>query len=263
MKRVFSAVLFDLGGTLWDAFAGIPHEQVMREATTRAAEAMLGPRASAEQVDKLALGIVWRANARRADREAAAKVSFADPVFREDDIGSTLVEAGRPFQVEADAEIALAFGRDLCKYDRPFPETIPVLQKLRSARPELKIGIVSNTVVQPEVIDHYLAEQGILPLVDFRILSSELGWRKPHPAIYAAALSKAGVRPEEALFVGDRLLEDIQGPARLGIPGVLRLPPPPAETPDKVKTATGVSDRSRPLGVIRDLYGVLPLLSIE
>lgn len=261
MKGAFSAVLFDLGGTLWDAFAGVTREQVMREATTRVAEAMLGPGAPAEQVDKLALDIVWRINARRADREAAARVSFADPVFREDDIAAVVADAGRPFGAEANAELLLEFGRDLCKCDRPFPETIPVLRRIREARPDLAIGIVSNTVVQAEAIDHYLDLQGILPLVDFRILSSALGWRKPHPAIYAAALSKAGARPEEALFVGDRLLEDILGPGRLGIPGVLRLPPSPAQ--DQMETAADAQGRSRPLAVIRDLYGVLPLLSIE
>lgn len=261
MESAFSAVLFDLGGTLWDAFAGVTRDQVMREATTRVAEAMLGPGAPPEQVDKLALDIVWRVNARRADRDAAARVSFANPVFREDDVLAVLAEAGRPFGAAVTPELALAFGRDCCKYDRPFAETIPVLEKIRAARPDLTIGIVSNTIVQAEAIDHYLELQGILPLVDFRILSSELGWRKPHPAIYAAALSKAGAKPEEALFVGDRLLEDVLGPGRLGIPGVLRLPPSAAD--QQIETAANASDRSRPLAVIRDLYGVLPLLSIE
>jgi len=116
-------------------------------------------------------------------------------------------------------------------------------------------------VVQPSAIDHYLEQQGIMALIDFRILSSELGWRKPHPAIYAAALAKAGVRPEEALFVGDRPLEDVQGPARLAIAGVLRLPQ--AQVSSESGPATGVPSDGRPVAIIRDLYGVLPLLSID
>ena len=51
--------------------------------------------------------------------------------------------------------------------------------------------------------------------------SSEVGVRKPHPRIYADALFKLGVEPRNALFVGDRVKEDIQGPKTLGMRAVL------------------------------------------
>jgi putative hydrolase of the HAD superfamily len=41
--------------------------------------------------------------------------------------------------------------------------------------------------------------------------------RKPGPAIYRAALDQIGVEPANALFVGDRVREDVQGPAALGM----------------------------------------------
>src|SRR2546423_7310140 len=51
--------------------------------------------------------------------------------------------------------------------------------------------------------------------------SSEVGVRKPHPRIYADALRKLGVEARRALFVGDRVKEDIQGPKTLGMRAVL------------------------------------------
>ena len=41
--------------------------------------------------------------------------------------------------------------------------------------------------------------------------------RKPHPAIFERALEALGVAPENALFVGDRLFEDVRGAAELGM----------------------------------------------
>jgi len=49
------------------------------------------------------------------------------------------------------------------------------------------------------------------------VFSSELGVRKPHPAIYLHVLELLGVAPDAALFVGDRLREDVAGPAALGM----------------------------------------------
>ena len=53
--------------------------------------------------------------------------------------------------------------------------------------------------------------------VDAIVFSSEVGLRKPAPRIYQAALERLGVEPADALFVGDRVREDVQGPAALGM----------------------------------------------
>ncbi|TMG31944.1 MAG: HAD family hydrolase, partial [Chloroflexi bacterium] len=51
--------------------------------------------------------------------------------------------------------------------------------------------------------------------------SSEVGVRKPHPQIFTDALRKVGVDAARAVFVGDRVREDVQGPQRLGMRAVL------------------------------------------
>jgi putative hydrolase of the HAD superfamily len=58
---------------------------------------------------------------------------------------------------------------------------------------------------------------GLAELLDFAVFSSEVGKRKPHPAIFERALEALDVTPAETLFVGDRLYEDVRGAADLGM----------------------------------------------
>ena len=51
--------------------------------------------------------------------------------------------------------------------------------------------------------------------------SAEFGAAKPDPAIFARGLELAGVRPEEALHVGDSPVEDGEGARAAGIRAVL------------------------------------------
>ena len=61
------------------------------------------------------------------------------------------------------------------------------------------------------------AEIGLLDRLDAVALSAEVGKRKPHPAIFEAALAQVGVEAGEALMVGDRLREDVAGAQALGM----------------------------------------------
>ena len=58
---------------------------------------------------------------------------------------------------------------------------------------------------------------GLAERLDFSVFSSEVGTRKPHAAIFERALEALGVRPENALFVGDRLYEDVRGSGEMGM----------------------------------------------
>jgi putative hydrolase of the HAD superfamily len=64
---------------------------------------------------------------------------------------------------------------------------------------------------------------GLAERLDAAVFSSEIGKRKPHPAIFEAVLSRLGVAPEETLFVGDRRYEDVRGAKELGMTTVLAL----------------------------------------
>jgi putative hydrolase of the HAD superfamily len=57
----------------------------------------------------------------------------------------------------------------------------------------------------------------------------EIGYLKPHPAIFRRALSDVGVAAEEALMVGNSLAEDIAGAQALGIRAAWKRSAPDAE----------------------------------
>jgi putative hydrolase of the HAD superfamily len=98
---------------------------------------------------------------------------------------------------------------------RVSPETVATLEALK-ARGYL-LGVISNTVFLRRWI-HHLPLLGPGGLLDALLLSTDLGLRKPHPLTYQTVLARLGVPKEEALFVGDRIVEDIRGPREFGIP---------------------------------------------
>jgi putative hydrolase of the HAD superfamily len=93
--------------------------------------------------------------------------------------------------------------------------THALLESLR--RRGLKLGVVSNALDPPSLLHRDLADAGVAERVDFAVFSSEVGRRKPDPAIFRRALEALEVEPAVALFVGDRLYEDVLGASRVGM----------------------------------------------
>jgi putative hydrolase of the HAD superfamily len=93
--------------------------------------------------------------------------------------------------------------------------THALLDSLRARR--LKLALVSNAFDPGWLLHRDLEQMGLGDRLDFAVFSSEVGKRKPHPAIFERALSELGVAAEDAVFVGDRLYEDIRGAGELGM----------------------------------------------
>jgi putative hydrolase of the HAD superfamily len=87
----------------------------------------------------------------------------------------------------------------------------------------LKLGLVSNAFDPPWILHHDLERQGLAGRIDVAVFSSEVGRRKPDPAIFETALEALGVEGEETMFVGDRLYEDVRGAGELGMTTVQAL----------------------------------------
>lgn len=143
--------------------------------------------------------------------------------LREIDIAreaSNLIRAARATVPGPTAEaIAQLFSEaDIARF-RPALDCASRVEAFRRAG--FRLAIVSNTSSSPALMSAYLASAGLHDLFDAIVFSSALGWRKPDPRVYHAALGGLGVAAGEALFVGDRVLQDVTGRQAIGIPAVL------------------------------------------
>lgn len=86
-----------------------------------------------------------------------------------------------------------------------------------------KIGVISNTLYSRDLLDTDLLVLGLDPFIEYRIYSSEIGYRKPHPIIFQAAVDTMLLQPQEIIYVGDRLRVDMLGAGKAGLQPVLLL----------------------------------------
>jgi HAD superfamily hydrolase (TIGR01662 family) len=102
-----------------------------------------------------------------------------------------------------------------------FPEVPQTLQTLLDN--DIKIGIVTNAFQTMVMRDRELSDHGLLDyFATCRFAAADVGYLKPHPAIFEAALDCIGTQPEETVFVGDNLNADIAGAQRVGMKAVWR-----------------------------------------
>ena len=57
--------------------------------------------------------------------------------------------------------------------------------------------------------------------VDALVISSEVGFRKPHPAFFQAVCERLGLAPRQVLCVGDDIENDVRGALRAGLSAML------------------------------------------
>lgn len=108
---------------------------------------------------------------------------------------------------------------------------------LRSLRARgLRIGLLSNTHWPPAYHERFLARDGLDELIDARLYTSTMPFMKPHPEAFYRALDALGITDaRRAVFVGDRLFDDVHGAQRVGMRAVHRpndAVPTYAVTPD-------------------------------
>ena len=86
----------------------------------------------------------------------------------------------------------------------------------------IRIGILSNTIWPRDRHESIFARDEVLALIDGAVYTSEIAWTKPHAEAFRAALAAVGVAdPGRAVFVGDRLFDDIHGAQAVGMRAVL------------------------------------------
>src|SRR3989440_5926353 len=208
------AVVLDLGHTIID-FG--PAEDALRDSYVRVL-ALLTGRARAELPS--AEGMVQGVSRRIVD---AINESYLREELEELDIlalfDSSLRELGFHLDPASVRRIAVMEHRALASGEVLPAENLAAIRHLKAQG--LKLGLVSNVTLLPEMMREDMERLGLLEYFDVTVFSSEEMVRKPHPRIYQAALTRLGVPAAGAVFVGDRLKEDVRGPKEVGMRAVL------------------------------------------
>jgi HAD superfamily hydrolase (TIGR01549 family) len=202
------AVLFDLGGTLF----------------------------SNRDIPRVCMPVLKEA-ARRLD--VAGGLSRVGPAFLEATRITNADYLGRPFYLHRDLFIDTArrlvellglppsdeFGEWFYAAQREVMirgmvlrrDCLETLEVLRSRG--LLLVLVSN--IDDDFLEPMLEHLSLRPRFDHWISSERAGSCKPHSGIFHYALARAGCGPDQAVFVGDSRVHDIQGARAVGLRSVL------------------------------------------
>lgn len=196
------AVLLDAGNTLlcldFPAIAGV----LFRSGIALTAEKL----ARAEYQGRVAVNSTVRADLSSTDRNRA--YTYFAAILT----GAGLSDGDIPSLFDAIRAVNDAEG-----LWRVVPEgTREMLASLRNEG--VKVGVISNADGRVEA---QLAAARLSEHLDFVIDSHRVGVEKPDPRIFRMGLERAGVAPEDAVYVGDLYTIDVLGARAVGMPGVL------------------------------------------
>lgn len=220
----FRALLFDIGDTLWFGRDAPPAAEFRRMAADRAAVALR--RFGVTNADPaLASRTAW--GALEAAMRAARKSDYREPDY---------AEAAR----EALASIGLALTHGQAREfldaiyisgveggKAPYPDATDVLLELR--RRGFLLAAVTNRAFGGERFRADMRDAGLDIGWDAESVSVEVGYLKPHPALFEHSLDQLKIAPGEALMIGNSLAEDVAGAQALGIAAAWRRCAPDAE----------------------------------
>ena len=206
MIRSYKAVFFDAGGTLLHPFPSVG--EIYRDAAAR-----YGCFAPAQTLETL-----FREAWLKRDGLSSLQSHSSQKVERDwwqslvQEVFSQVGGVG-DFEAFFD-ELYDLFARPECW--RLYPGVLDVLLELKSKKK--KLGIVSNWDSRLFVICSGL---GLEDYFEFILASAVFGASKPSPRIFDEALRRAGVRPQEAVHIGDSFEDDVKGARAAGLQAIL------------------------------------------
>jgi len=202
---VIKAVFFDFVGTLiTKAGENVTHQNIVREVLRWARRSDLDP---------LKIWEEYEGESSKLFKELAGKPYVK---IREVDTEAMRIVGERyGFEVPEDFwGISIAMHE---KFGELFPDAVDTIKSLKSIG--LHVGIVTDS--DNDYIEAHLKALGIYDLFDSITTSEDAGFYKPHPKPFQLALEKAGVKPKEALYVGDNPAKDCVGAKNVGMTSVL------------------------------------------
>jgi len=218
------AVLFDVGDTLWHA-PRPPAASVFRKLAAERAAAFLAASGLPSADPALLSRVAWDA------MEEAMRTARATD-RKEPDYAAVARAAA------ASAGIALGYAQAAALLDAiyvsggeggkvAFPGARATLLELRNRG--FLLGIVTNRAFGGDRFRTDLQELDLDIGWDAVSVSVEVGFLKPHPALFEHALAALEVAPGETLMVGNSLVEDVAGAQALGMAAAWKRCRPDAE----------------------------------
>lgn len=225
-ERMTAAVFFDAGNTLFtertsraEVYARVASQQGIRVEVAAVANAMATVHAELPMIVE-GFFRYSRGWFRRFIAEVFAR------------LGHVSVGA------EVEAGLFAAFTR--ADTFRVFDDVVPVLQCCRDQG--LRLGVVSNW---SPALEELLEALDLRRFFDVVISSARVQWEKPDPRIFHCALERLGIAAADALHVGDRRDNDVDGARAAGL-RALRVDRSPARGPEGE--------------VLTSLFGLIPIL---
>ena len=216
------AISFDLDGTLWD------FESAMRQGLRIALGAIRSRDPKA--------GSMLNVHGLIDTRDEVAREFQGDfidlELIRLESFRRALTVIGREDDNLAE-EVFNVYVSARSQCMQPFDDVVPVIQSLRST---YKIGAISNGNSYPDRL-------GLSHLFDFEMMAEDVGYSKPDPRIFHAALHEAGCEAAELLHIGDDMETDVRGAVRAGANALLiDRSGPPLTASVEVRTITNLNE---------------------
>jgi len=221
MTPRITAVLFDLGDTLWH-FPTMPPVEVIRGETVKRLSRLL--ESWGEEVTDQRFFLAR--DIRMAMEEETARAFHGDSIDPgyPDICRRVAARHGLKLTPEQGEELWEAWnlggkflGRTL------FPDSLETLGWLRERG--FRLGSVTNRGYGGPRFRQELRDLGLAEIFEVVAISCDIGYMKPHPRIYQYALEVMGLMPEETAMVGDSLRADVEGAKALGMIAVWCRPP--------------------------------------
>jgi FMN phosphatase YigB (HAD superfamily) len=114
--------------------------------------------------------------------------------------------------------LRLSFEEFVARWNRGFKENPGVTALIERLSPGLRRFLLSNT--NPLHYAYLESRVPVLRRMEEKILSYEVGHRKPSAVIFQTALERAGVSPREAVYIDD-IEEYVLAAGRLGMDGIV------------------------------------------
>ncbi len=212
------AIFLDVGNTLRILTKNEDHQAAARKEITKIVGTDENPEVFCQKLDeRYKIYRKWAFENLKEASEAELWTRWLAPEFSHDCLQKNAIELTYQYRQSMGLRVVVDNGK----------EVVYELHKRGYT-----LGLISNVITSQEIPD-WLEADGLSKYFSSVVLSSVIGIRKPDPEIYLEAARRAGVDPENCVYVGDNLKRDITGTRAAGFGMVIIMLDPGEEVPQE------------------------------